>query len=1000
MATGDILILGTFHANTQDEVLVRAPQVQGTYIVVPDIKAMNAITNEVAIDGTLVYVVNAGTTTDGLTYSNTYRRVNGAWSEELMPAQVQNILSEKIDNLQDDVDDLKKDVEDLAKQDETILIGLTEITNIKNDVTIFKNNVTNKFTEIDNTFINIDVDIGKKFTKVNEDISRIEGALSGYELVLNLQNAQHNEDGTVVHNGSVTSEGFTYNYVDEETNEEKEVFIKPPTVDGYGSMMIGGYRYDAGELIGTDSEYKHQSFSHGNQTFGAGGGVKLWGDWDVGFGKNTTAYQKATFVMGGNSVAGMTKEEFVERWKDDKKNATVDKTTAGWEDLIVDQWGSTYDESYSFAASIGEICLAKGRGTFSFGSHAEAWGTYALAGGYKAIVKTKDYGLALGYEVQTLGEHGINIGRHTTLNGTSAINIGSYNNNSSLSENVSPAGYVTMIGNYLTTVRPYQIALGRYNITHKDVVSVFQVADGRKDAEYDVISVYKTRPDLSDTASAEYLYGNDAKYTVEIKGNVSVTKGQGTDKYGKPLGNGGKFTADYLSVGGDSRSCSLYLTEWINGEQCDVIKLSPTGIMQLDYYSGGFNISVVSPNVDAITIQYPYQNVKLCSNTTGGGRNTLVLCDNVVYGSKSSNAILVGQSTNIGNIAHSTVVGIKINGSNIINSLILGTDITAGDKTENGVDNLISLNNSLMIGEYLQTRRSNSYMLGNHLSLGRSSQGIALGRYNQNISLPDEFVKEETYKESILELGDGDLDPNGNIRPYNVLAIYKNYPVDKDGNHWRRYGNAAAYTAEFKANISVTRGLGEGKGNGGRVTADNMTCYNSPTANTDVVRKIEIDKIRTWTEFYWYQNDFEVTTADKSKVTFVPTQLVDINNPNSGALRVFVNRELRLMSITGRLRVTVSAKLSTRLAVTVKHASIKKAIGEEGVTDQASGFRNMTAEIPISVTYLSSSGVEILPQGGYINMLKTRLSFNLFETYVEPRAAGTYMFNVNATFFY
>ena len=92
MATGDILILGTFHANTQDEVLVRAPQVQGTYIVVPDIAARNAITNEVAIDGTLVYVVNAGTTTEGVTYSNTYRKVNGDWAEEKMPSHVETKL--------------------------------------------------------------------------------------------------------------------------------------------------------------------------------------------------------------------------------------------------------------------------------------------------------------------------------------------------------------------------------------------------------------------------------------------------------------------------------------------------------------------------------------------------------------------------------------------------------------------------------------------------------------------------------------------------------------------------------------------------------------------------------------------------------------------------------------------------------------------------------------------------------------------------------------------
>jgi hypothetical protein len=940
MATGDILILGTFHANTQDEVLVRAPQVQGTYIVVPDTTAMNAITNEVAIDGTLVYVVNAGTTTEGVTYGNTYRKVNGAWAEELMPLQVQNVLSERINDLNDDVDDLKKDIEDLAKQDETILIGLTEITNIKNDITVFKTNVTNKFIDIDNTFVNINIDIDEKFGAVNEDIDRIEGALSGYERVLNLQNAKHNEDGTVVHNGSVTSEGFTYNYTDEETNEDHEVFIEPPTVYGYGSMMIGGYRYDAGELIGTESEDKHKSFSYGNQTFGAGGGVQLWGDWDVGFGKNTTAYQKATFVMGGGSVAGMTKEEFVERWREHEYNAAVDKTVDGWEDLIVDHWGSTYDKSYSFATSIGEICLAKGRGAFSFGSHAEAWGTYALAGGYKAIVKTKDYGLALGYEVETLGEHGINIGHATTLKGTYAINIGSNNNNSSLSEDISPAGYVTMIGNNLTTVRPYQIALGRYNLTHRGVTSVFQVADGTSSAPYDVIGVYKTNPDTG--AATESLYGNAAKYTVEIKGNVNVTKGQGAGK-----GHGGNFTADYIKCWSSTETNGVKFPKTINGITAVSLTMTAAGISSTSHNAGNFDIVIDSKGNSNLT-----RNIVLVNNSTSG------ICDESI--------VIGNEVTTLGTTA---------------NSLIIGKNVISN-----------ALTNSLIIGNTIATTTKNVVMIGDNLTLNSVNNCVAIGRYNMNICPSPTFLVT-----SIFEIGDGP--GSGTVSRYNPFSIYKSCTYDaKTDVISPQYGNAASYVAEFKSNVNITQGQGkDGNGNplglGGTLTAVRIKCNSAPKDSNDVLRLGDCG----WTEFYWYQNDFEVTTADKSKVTVVPTQPVSSGNP---ALRVFVNRKLRLMSITGRLQVTVSAKLSTRLTVDVKYDSIKNAIGEKGVTDPNSGFRNMTAQMPISVTYSSSSGVKIVPQGGYINMYKTALSFMLFETFAEPREAGTYLFNVNATFFY
>jgi hypothetical protein len=1055
MATGDILILGTFHANTQDEVLVRAPQVQGTYIVVPDTTAMNAITNEVAIDGTLVYVVNAGTTTEGVTYGNTYRKVNGAWAEELMPLQVQNVLSERINDLNDDVDDLKKDIEDLAKQDETILIGLTEITNIKNDITVFKTNVTNKFIDIDNTFVNINIDIDKKFGAVNEDIDRIEGALSGYERVLNLQNAKHNEDGTVVHNGSVTSEGFTYNYTDEETNEDHEVFIEPPTVDGYGSMMIGGYRYDAGELIGTESEDKHKSFSYGNQTFGAGGGVQLWGDWDVGFGKNTTAYQKATFVMGGGSVAGMTKEEFVERWKDDPKNATVDKTVDGWEDLIVDQWGSTYDKSYSFAASIGEVCLAKGRGTFSFGSRSEAWGTYALSGGYKAIVKTKDFGIALGYNVQTLGEHGINIGSDSILKGTRAINIGSYNNNSSPSEGVPTAGYVTMIGNHLTTVRPNQIALGRYNMTHNDVVSVFQVADGNvvKTADgdavfpYDVIGVYKTNPDTSAAAAtAESLYGNKAKYTVEIKGNVNVTKGQGTNDNGEALGHGGKFTADYIKCWTDTETngvkfpITIYNETSKKYETHDALTITRKGITSTGYHDGIFGISVIGGGV--LDANRPAHYICMGNNiqSPSSARNVLMLGDGVTA-PNPDDSIIVGTKIEVYNnymsmprsSTRTFVLGHTVTSGQLTNAIVAGSKVTVGPTADGGatnaiiVGNEISVNaidgsatkatNAIIVGDGITSQTkldnvvaigsgifmngcSNLFAFGSNLTIGKLSRGVVLGQYNQNISLPGAFVANKKYNESIFELGDGyrvdKSDGTYTTYLYNPFSIYKSYTTDANGNYKTLYGNNATYTTEFKTNVVITKGM-NGGGNGGSLTADVIKCWTAPTEKQHVARKIEIDKIRTWNEFYWHQNDFEVTTADKSKVTFVPTQNVSSGNP---ALRVFVNRELRLMSITGRLRVTVSAQLSTTLNVNVKYTSIKKAIGEEGVTDSNSGFMNMTAQIPIPVTYSSSSGVEIVPQGGYINMFKTGLEFKLFETYVEPRAPGQYMFNVNATFFY
>ena len=89
----------------------------------------------------------------------------------------------------------------------------------------------------------------------------------------------------------------------------QDIQITGALATGIGSIAFGGQRYDK---AGADFSEEPRTEVKGNQSFGAGGGVIVNGDWSAAFGKETRALMRAGFVTGGGSQTGITKEEYTD----------------------------------------------------------------------------------------------------------------------------------------------------------------------------------------------------------------------------------------------------------------------------------------------------------------------------------------------------------------------------------------------------------------------------------------------------------------------------------------------------------------------------------------------------------------------------------------------------------------------------------------------------------------------------------------------------------------
>ena len=174
---------------------------------------------------------------------------------------------------------------------------------------------------------------------------------------------------------------------------------------GEGAVAFGGQRFDkAGEAVADEP----QTEAKGKQSFAAGGGVIVNGDWSAAFGKETKAFMRAGFAIGAACQVGLTQAEY-----DSATNNYANwRLTQGKNDNESLSKKLDYNAEYSSALAAGEKTGAYGRGSFTHGIGTKAWG-YASEAGGKNCIANNWYVYAGGLDTKVSGKgsfaHGIGL---------------------------------------------------------------------------------------------------------------------------------------------------------------------------------------------------------------------------------------------------------------------------------------------------------------------------------------------------------------------------------------------------------------------------------------------------------------------------------------------------------------------------------------------------------------------------------------------------------------
>lgn len=218
---------------------------------------------------------------------------------------------------------------------------------------------------------------------------------------------------------------------------QKGDIVPGAIASGYGAAAFGGLKYDyytspithsqnlTIDSTATENWGRTPTSAEGNQSFAAGGSVHAYGDWSVVFNKDTSAYQRASFSIGGGTRAGCLYEEYLEQnnLQDTQENK------------------DNYSSTCSFALATGEVTkatgrssisggfktLAQGRNSVALGEETTALGESSFAMGKRAISKGK-YSVCLGYQQDgskgAVGIYSIATGSDTLAEGSSSISGG------------------------------------------------------------------------------------------------------------------------------------------------------------------------------------------------------------------------------------------------------------------------------------------------------------------------------------------------------------------------------------------------------------------------------------------------------------------------------------------------------------------------------------------------------------------------------------------------
>ena len=152
--------------------------------------------------------------------------------------------------------------------------------------------------------------------------------------------------------------------------------------DGSGSGSIQQKGFSIPDGTGGTTEYPDEDLS------------QAYGPNSVALNRART-YQMSSFAVSSGE-AGKTEAEFNAWFWDSENNVALHNGQGKDENgNILDNYGRTYDRSFSFAVNLAEGGKAKGRSSVTSGRQSQALGDYSQAHG-RGVVAQQDYEIALG----------------------------------------------------------------------------------------------------------------------------------------------------------------------------------------------------------------------------------------------------------------------------------------------------------------------------------------------------------------------------------------------------------------------------------------------------------------------------------------------------------------------------------------------------------------------------------------------------------------------------
>lgn len=221
---------------------------------------------------------------------------------------------------------------------------------------------------------------------------------------------------------------------------------------GENAAAFGGKRYN--KL--TDANRTPTS-AEGNQSFAAGASSHAYGDYAIAMAKDNKSYQAASFTVGGGNQTGRTEAEFNDFYWDSVNNVGLHGGSKDANGNVIDAYGDTYADSYSFGGTFGEVNVNRGRDSIVGGIGNKVDALQSVVAGDRNVSITGAKHIVAGFNNTVTDANNTVNGDSNTVAGPDNI-IGGYKNNVNGLAN-------TINGANNTAEGDYNLIEGQANIT-------------------------------------------------------------------------------------------------------------------------------------------------------------------------------------------------------------------------------------------------------------------------------------------------------------------------------------------------------------------------------------------------------------------------------------------------------------------------------------------------------------------------------------------------------